>query len=445
MLAVEKVIAPLESAMSDDLVISARNVSKRLCRDLKLSWRYGLQDVIHELIAAKRDDVSLRTGEFWGIDDLSFELKRGQSLAVIGPNGAGKTTLLKMIAGLLTLSRGELRVGGKVVPLMALGAGFRPVLSGRENIAANLALFGLIDSEIRSCVDEIIEFAELADAIDSPMRTYSKGMYLRLAFACAIQTKPDVLLIDELLAVGDRDFQRKCFGKMAELKAQGTSFVITTHYPMMVKDTCEVALLLERGKLLKFGPAEELIIEYNRECRDAEVTGCYVAEVRSGSGRHSGLTIESAFFADRFGRRSPTVESDRPFSIGLRCQSDRPCESLSVETRFFRRYQAREEPLLSLSSKAREVPITLGAGISEIKIGIPRCRLTPGDYRVSLVVRDVSDRVLDSVQSLLFSVAAVPESFDDMEPEHYTVVIDGSDGRNMISPAPNLVAAGERA
>lgn len=443
MTAIERASVPVESASVDDWVVSARNVSKRLCRDLKLSWRYGLQDVVHEFLASRRDDVSLRPGEFWVVDDLSFELKRGQSLAVIGPNGAGKTTLLKVIAGLLTLSRGELHVRGRVVPLMALGVGFRSVLSGRENIVANLALFGLSDREILGCIDEIIEFAELGDAIDSPVQTYSKGMYLRLAFACAIQTKPDVLLIDELLAVGDRDFQRKCFKKMAELKSRGTSFIITTHYPMMVKDTCEVALLLDRGKLVRIGPADQVITEYEQERRDALVTGCYNAAAKSPSEKSDGVRIEAAFFRDSVGEMSNTVESGKPFTIGVRCLSDRTHQSLYIETRIWRRYQVKEEPLMSFSNQSRHVAITLGAGASEVRIRVPHCRLTQGDYRMNLIIRDDSGRVLDSVQSLLFSVAAPSNRSDEAEPESYSVVIDDQE-RSLLSPAPKLVASGDR-
>jgi len=242
--------------------VRAANVSKRRCRNLKKSWSYGVREIFAELTLSRRANVVLREFEFWALDEVSFELAHGESLALIGPNGAGKTTLLKLISGLIRPDLGRIEVRGKVVSLMALGAGFRQVLSGRENIYSNMALQGATVKAIAGCFDEIVEFADLGDAIDAPVQTYSSGMFLRLAFACATHTNPDIFLIDELLAVGDYQFQGKCLRKLAQMKERGTSFIIASHYLEMLAPFCERALYLDGGKVIAQGPSPQVFELY---------------------------------------------------------------------------------------------------------------------------------------------------------------------------------------
>lgn len=207
-------------------LVQCSHLSKKFCRSVKRSFAYGIKDIFGELLLQDQSQDSLRPGEFWALRDVSFHLKAGTSLGLVGANGSGKTTLLRVLSGLIKPSSGEVQIRGKVAPLLALGAGFNPILSGRENIYVNLSLLGVPRSEIDRDLDSILDFAEIGGAVDAPLKTYSSGMTARLGFACAIHTHPDLILVDEVLAVGDMRFRTKCYRKLAELKAQGTCFVL---------------------------------------------------------------------------------------------------------------------------------------------------------------------------------------------------------------------------
>ena len=215
--------------MSETLV-KIEDVSKKFCRNLKRSLWYGMKDLGSELIGLSHNDNGrLRKDEFWAVKDVSFELKRGDFLGLIGRNGAGKTTLLRMLNGLIKPDRGRIEMCGRVGALIALGAGFNPILTGRENIYVNAAVLGIRRKEIDARFDEIVEFAELGEFIDAPVQSYSSGMAVRLGFAVATALKPDILLLDEILAVGDEGFQKKCFDRMGELKKSGTAILFVSH------------------------------------------------------------------------------------------------------------------------------------------------------------------------------------------------------------------------
>jgi lipopolysaccharide transport system ATP-binding protein len=170
----------------NDILLSVDHVSKRFCRSLRRSIGYGLLDIVQEVSGVRQESRSLRTGEFWALKDLSFSLKRGDSLGIVGPNGSGKTTLLRIISGLIKPDAGTVTVRGRVAPLLALGAGFSPVLTGRENAYVNMTILGLSPKQIHERFSEVVEFAEIGDALDAPVQTYSSGMVARLGFACAV-------------------------------------------------------------------------------------------------------------------------------------------------------------------------------------------------------------------------------------------------------------------
>ncbi|MGH8614301.1 MAG: ABC transporter ATP-binding protein, partial [Gammaproteobacteria bacterium] len=173
-----------------DVLVSVKNVSKKFSRSLRLSLAYGAHDILRELTGTPRCSSELRKAEFWALKDISFEVRRGAGVGLIGPNGSGKTTLLRLLSGLIKPDEGEIRILGRVAPLIALGAGFNPVLGGRENVYTNMAMLGLSHSEIEARFDDVLDFAEIGDAIDAPLQTYSSGMAARLGFACAIHTTP---------------------------------------------------------------------------------------------------------------------------------------------------------------------------------------------------------------------------------------------------------------
>ena len=199
------------------------------------------------------------------LKDVSLTIKNGEAVALIGVNGSGKSTLLKLMTKIIYPTKGEIVTNGKLTSLLELGAGFHPDFSGRENIYFNASIFGLTKKQIDARLEEIIEFSELRDFIDNPVRTYSSGMFMRLAFAVAINVDADILLVDEILSVGDQHFQEKCLNKMKELKAQGKTMVFVTHSLGSARELCDRAVWLNKGHIQLDGNVNEVIDEYLKE------------------------------------------------------------------------------------------------------------------------------------------------------------------------------------
>ena len=250
--------------MSNDMIISAENVGKKFSRSLKRTLVYGVQDIARDVFGIAPQSVELRRDEFWALKDVSFEVERGECLGLIGANGAGKSTLLKLLNGVILPDKGTIRVHGRVGALLELGAGFHPMLTGRENIHLSGAILGLSKDEIDDKFDAIVDFAELWEFIDSPVKYYSSGMYVRLGFAVAVYAEPDILLIDEALAVGDVLFQAKCFAKLREFKEKGATIIFVTHSLDLVTSHCSRAILMDKGMLAGEGNPKSVIDRYNR-------------------------------------------------------------------------------------------------------------------------------------------------------------------------------------
>lgn len=234
--------------MSDEVLLRVDQASKRFCRDLKRSLLYGVSDVASDLLGRNRADSGLRRSEFWANSDVSFELRRGECLGLIGHNGAGKTTLLKMLNGLIKPDRGRIEVKGRVGALIALGAGFNPILTGRENVYIAGSVLGLSKREIDRKYEEIVEFAELEDFMQAPVQSYSSGMQVRLGFAVASSLNPDVLLIDEVLAVGDVGFRTKCYNRIYEV-CKNAAVVFVSHSMPQIDRLCNRVILMSGGRV----------------------------------------------------------------------------------------------------------------------------------------------------------------------------------------------------
>ena len=205
------------------------------------------------------------TESFKALDDISFEVKKGETVGIIGPNGSGKSTILKLIAGVMSPNGGKVHVHGAVSPLIELGAGFHPELTGRENIYLNGAILGLKRKEITQNLKSIIDFAELQEFIDQPVKHYSSGMYMRLAFAVAVHTHPEILIVDEILAVGDTAFQKKCFKRMEEFqKSKEITILFVSHSMEKIKKFCEKVIYVNHSKIIDFGPTNKTIEKYNQ-------------------------------------------------------------------------------------------------------------------------------------------------------------------------------------
>jgi len=228
----------------------------------KLYYRHGdkllLRNRLEQLVTRKRPE------SFAAVKNVSFTMQRGESMAVVGPNGAGKSTLLSLVAGLSKADAGSIAVNGRVAALLELGSGFHPDLTGRENVRLNAALLGLSRKRTSELFEEIIDFSGIApEFVDEPLRTYSSGMVLRLAFSVAVNMDPDVLLVDEILAVGDTAFQEKCFKKVHEFRNSGRSLLCVSHAAGMVQQLCEKALWLDHGEMVMSGAISEVLEAYN--------------------------------------------------------------------------------------------------------------------------------------------------------------------------------------
>ncbi len=237
-----------------DSVVKFDKVYKRYKKGRKLLLKEALLDIFKPG----------QTDDFFALRGVSFELKKGETLGIIGTNGSGKSTILKLIAGVTVPTKGKVVTNGRIAPLIELGAGFHPELSGRENIYLNGVILGLNRNYIESRFDEIVEFSELAEFIDTPVKHYSSGMYMRLAFSIAIHTNPDILLVDEILAVGDEAFQEKCMDKMGEFKKQGVSIVFISHDLEGVKKFTDRVLLLDNGKIIDNGAPDKIINKFRK-------------------------------------------------------------------------------------------------------------------------------------------------------------------------------------
>lgn len=243
----------------NNIVIQFRNVTK----DFYLQEDKTFKEFLPNLIFGKSWAKKLSA-----LSDISFEISMGETVGVVGKNGAGKSTLLKLIAGVTSPTKGEVNVNGKVAPLIELGAGFHHELSGYENIFLNAAILGMHKMEIEAVMDKIIEFSELKEFIHVPVKRYSSGMYMRLAFAVAIHMNAPILLIDEVLAVGDIEFQKKCLNYLRQLKKQGDkTIVFVSHSEEMIKSFCERAILLSDGKLIIDGTPVEVFEKYHKVSR----------------------------------------------------------------------------------------------------------------------------------------------------------------------------------
>jgi lipopolysaccharide transport system ATP-binding protein len=234
-----------------EVLIKVEGISKKFAKDLKKSLLYGLSDVFIG-ITRKKQNKALRKDEFWAVKDINFEVKRGECLGLIGHNGAGKSTLLKILNGLIAPDEGSVTIYGKVGALIELGAGFNPILTGRENVYNNAALIGFSRYEIDAKFNDIVVFSELEEFIDMPVQNYSSGMKVRLGFAVAAQMEPDVLIIDEVLAVGDLGFVLKCFKTIDTILPQ-TAVIFVSHTMPMISRICNQIILMENGKSLFHG------------------------------------------------------------------------------------------------------------------------------------------------------------------------------------------------
>jgi lipopolysaccharide transport system ATP-binding protein len=364
-----------------EVLIRAENVGKIFCRDLKKSLLYGLKDSAKDLIGGSRKDNTsnerqLRSGEFWANKGVSFELRRGECLGLIGHNGAGKTTLLKMLNGLIKPDTGRIVMRGRIGALIALGAGFNPILTGRENIYINGSVLGFSKKDIDEKIDGIIEFAEITEFIDSPVQTYSSGMQVRLGFAVASAMDPDILIIDEVLAVGDLGFRVKCMNRIQEL-LESTAVIFVSHSMPFVTRICTQAILLKKGRVVL------------QSASVPKIVGRYHEEFSSGEKKVAGSGEAEVLAAEVIGTATgeiPQVSFGESLKLRFHLRITSPCRFVGMRLAIWNQDQRAVLDILHHDGTS----FSWGNDHQELTItcNLPAMHLAPGKHTISVHVFD---------------------------------------------------------
>lgn len=373
-----------------DLVIQVENLSKyyRLGLVGTTTLKEDIQRFSAKLLGKSDPTVKIgqkennnSDGYIWALKDIAFEVKRGQVLGIIGRNGAGKSTLLKILSRVTAPTFGECRVKGRISSLLEVGTGFHPELTGRENIFLNGAIFGMTKEDIKRKLDEIVGFAEIGKFIDTPVKRYSSGMYVRLAFAVAAHLEPDILVIDEVLAVGDAQFQKKCLGKMREAGEGGRTVLFVSHNMAAISSLCEKTIVLKSGKISFKGDVESGIDHY---LSDAD----HVKGFADLQNKKSKLWKQYKAFSKLLNIETLNENDERQnifkmggclkIKIGFEITDDRK----NIEVGVFIR--DNRETILGLLSSVAEGFKNIQKGINDIQVDIPEIYLMPGEYSLGI-------------------------------------------------------------
>lgn len=377
--------------LAEDAVISVNNLSKKFCRNLRMSMIYGVRDLTKSTFGIKSNNSKLEKDEFWAIKDISFELRKGEVLGIIGPNGSGKSTLLRLLSGIFTPDEGEVIIKGRVGALIALGAGFHPHMTGRENIYLNGVILGMSHDEIDAKFDKIITFSEIGQFVDAPVSTYSSGMRVRLGFAIAIQINPDVLIIDEVLAVGDVGFRAKCYNLIADIM-RNTAVIFVSHSIPILERYCDRLLLLKEGSTqcisdLSGQITKSDVIQEYYQCyqEESKVTFC-----------EDGNRLESFEILNKNYDALKTIEHGSLLRLRVKAKIENAVSSPIVQIAFVNRELQVIASLKSSRGAIKNIKNSIEC-IADINPFI----LNTGDYKITLVVMDEQEH-----RHLIWYVAA---------------------------------------
>ncbi len=312
---------------------------------------------------------------FWALDDINLTIHRGETLGMIGPNGSGKSTLLRMMTRIMKPNKGEIKVHGKIAALLDLGAGFHPDLTGRENIYLNASILGFSKKEVDAIFDEIVEFSELGPFIDNQVKNYSSGMYVRLGFSVAINVDPEILLIDEVLAVGDESFQAKCLERIYSLQRSGKTIVLVTHNSDLAAQISDRVLWLEYGKIRKLGDPWEVVSEYH------EAMSIQPKEEESGT---QDIFIREVDVLDKAGNPSHSFQTNEPLVVRVHYEAQRPIDHPIFGLSF---YDHQGLMVYGTNTQLRGYDISLAEGRGRVDFSIPNLTMLDGRYFISVDIR----------------------------------------------------------
>ncbi len=380
--------------------IRVDNLSKKFCRSLKQGMLYTTTDVARDMLGLAGKNETLRASEFWSMRDVSFELKRGDSLALIGVNGAGKSTLLKLLNGIIRPDAGRIEIHGRIGALIEVGAGFHPMLTGRENVYVNGAILGMRKKELDKKYDEIVEFSGLDPAVlDAPVRTYSSGMYVRLGFAVAVHTDPDVLLVDEVLAVGDARFTGKCRKKIAELRDRGTSLVFVSHSLSLVEEVCNQGIMLANGTMLAYGNVHTAIQAY-RSYLNSDTQSKQISSGDTSSDSIPTVRLLSGEMLNLDGNHTSLLECGEQAMLRLTIATTEKVTSGVLSVWVVRADDQQVTGIIYLEVGSDLPPLQSG----ELMLKF-HCQMTPGEYKIGCTFStDGEHGLVDEITACAVSV-----------------------------------------
>ena len=334
--------------------------------------------------------------DFWALTDVSFDVRRGQFVGVIGNNGSGKSTLLKVLTGILRPNRGRIVIDGRISSLLELGAGFHSEYTGRENVHLYGTLLGLTRREVSRHYRSIVEFSELGDFMDMPVKNYSSGMYVRLGFAVAVHLDPEILLVDEVLAVGDANYQQKCFEHLHELRRNGSTIVLVSHEMSQISRYCERAIWLDHGRLMADGASDQVIEGYLEAAAAGASLRRQATDHRDDAGR--GLAISHVRFLDGGGRPVREVRSGEVLRVEIAYEAFAQLDPVEVSVSFF-----RDDGVRCLDAPLTHAVVPAGSGAFVLEF--PAFTLIGGRYDVSISVYDPGRRKFHEFHDRLYPLS----------------------------------------
>lgn len=371
----------------NDIVLSARGLGKRYLIGHKTVDRLqtfrerimaGAGELVRNMRRTARGQqlVQGEVEEFWALRDVDFDIRRGDTVGIIGRNGAGKSTLLKILSRITEPTTGRVDIRGRVASLLEVGTGFHPELTGRENIFLNGTILGMSRAEIRRKLDQIIDFAEVEKFLDTPVKRYSSGMYVRLAFSVAAHLEPEVLIVDEVLAVGDAEFQRKCLGKMGEVAGEGRTVLFVSHNMGAVARLCRRAIFLQGGSVVRSGPTEQVIAATTASWGTDSANH---AAIDLAVGPLSQLAINISG-----GTSAAGLLTGGEANIAVRISSREPIPNAACEIMLF---GADDQPLFHTKTRPIwDIPVSIDHRGTEVLLRLPELPLVPGRYTVGLAI-----------------------------------------------------------
>lgn len=411
--------------------VTVRGVGKRY----RLGQHGGGYQLLSEQISERFRTLGRRpprNGEFWALRNIDFDVEAGETFGIIGHNGAGKSTLLKVLSRVTPPTEGEIRMRGRVGALLEVGTGFHPELTGRENVFLNGAILGMRRQEIAARFDEIVAFAEIDRFIDTPVKRYSSGMYLRLAFSVAAHLEPEVLIVDEVLSVGDLAFQEKCVRRMESVAGEGRTVLFVSHNLGAVKKLCPHSLLLARGEVIDLGPTDRVLDTYVHHARSDAWTDLAQRADREGNGRLRFTDI----WCESNGQRIDALQTGRDCELVINYQSNDGCP-VSEPSFALVVYTFLGSVMLHLSTQTTGTRIVEAPPHGELRCRLPRCPLPAGQYTVNLFA-NTGGEILDWVQRAAELTVSEGDYFGSGQvqpPSHQAILVDHSWG---LQPADEL-------